>query len=383
MSSIQAIDQTPDISFIDGKTVDDIKNAMVADFEQYMSQAEGTPISLAQSSPHRMILNAAATQLYQAMQYIDRAGKQNLLKYSYGDFLDNVALLKGVQRLPATAATTTIRFTLSAVRDSTTAIPQGTRLSAGNAIYFATDYYGEIPIGSLFVDLPATCTTTGTVGNGFAIGEISTLVDPIAFVANVSNLTVSEGGANRESDDNLAERVYLAPSAYSTAGPERSYIYHAKQYSPVVGDVVATNDNQPGRVHIVFLQTDGTSPGPELIEGLQEYLMNNNIRPLTDLVEVSAPQEVSYSIALTYYINRSDSNQAAAIQNEVQKAVQTYQSWQRAIGRDINPSKLVALVMGAGAKRVEVTAPTYTKVGETAVPSLSGSTVTYGGLEDD
>ena len=111
--------------------------------------------------------------------------------------------------------------------------------------------------------------------------------------------------------------------------------------------------------------------------------MNNNIRPLTDLVEVSAPQEVSYSIALTYYINRSDSNQAAAIQNEVQKAVQTYQSWQRAIGRDINPSKLVALVMGAGAKRVEVTAPTYTKVGETAVSSLSGSTVTYGGLEDD
>ena len=87
---------------------------------------------------------------------------------------------------------------------------------------------------------------------------------------------------------------------------------------------------------------------------------------------------------LTYYINRSDSARAVAIQEAVQTAVADYLTWQRTIGRDINPSKLVALVMAAGAKRVTVTAPTYTTVDAIKVSALSGSpTISYGGLEDD
>ena len=71
-------------------------------------------------------------------------------------------------------------------------------------------------------------------------------------------------------------------------------------------------------------------------------------------------------------------------QAAVAQAVADYQTWQRAIGRDINPSKLVALVMEAGAKRVTVTAPTYTAVAATKVSALQGEAViSYGGLEDD
>lgn len=191
MSSIQVLENTPEISFIDDKTVDDICRAMVADFEAYLTAAEGRPVTLPLASPHRMILQAAAVQIYQAMQYIDRAGKQNLLKYAYADYLDNLALLKGVTRLPAAAATVTIRFTLSMERDSVTVIPQGTRVSASGDIYFAVDEYTEVPAGTLTADVPATCGVAGTVGNGFGIGELTTLVDPIPFVASVSNTTVS------------------------------------------------------------------------------------------------------------------------------------------------------------------------------------------------
>ena len=89
----------------------------------------------------RQILYAAAAQIYQAMQYIDRQGKQSLLKYSYSDFLDNLAIFKGVTRNQATAATCTLRFTLSAERETATAIPQGTRVASSGAVYFATDEY--------------------------------------------------------------------------------------------------------------------------------------------------------------------------------------------------------------------------------------------------
>ena len=381
---MNAIKSLPDISFIDNKTIDQVRQEMVADYESFISEATGQTVSLERSSVHRMELYAAAAQIYQAMQYIDRQGKQSILKYSYSDFLDNLAIFKGVTRNPATPATTTLRFTLSAERDTATGIPQGTRVSTAGSIYFATDMYAEIPAGSTTVDVPATCTVAGTDGNGLAIGELATIVDPIPYVASVSNTTATEGGAEIESDADLAERVFLAPGAYSTAGPEDGYIYHAKAYSPAVGDVEATSDQEAGTVDIVFIMSDGSTPGEEMIEGMEGYLQGKTIRPMTDLVRVAAPEEVQYTINLTYYINRSDSAKAVTIQAAVAQAVEDYKVWQRAIGRDINPSKLVAMVMEVGAKRVTMTAPTYTAVAATKVSALQGEAiVTYGGLEDD
>ena len=381
---MNAIKNLPDISFIDNKTIDQVRQEMVADYESFISEATGQTVTLERSSVHRVELYAAAAQIYQAMQYIDRQGKQNILKYSYSDFLDNLAIFKGVTRNPATPATTTLRFTLSAVRDTATGIPQGTRVSTAGATYFATDVYAEIPAGSTAVDVPATCTVAGTDGNGFAAGELATIVDPIPYVASVTNTTATEGGAEIESDDDLAERVFLAPGAYSTAGPEDGYLYHAKAYSAAIGDVVATSNQAAGTVDIVFIMADGSTPGEEMIEGLEGYLQGKTIRPMTDLVRVAAPREVTYTINLTYYINRSDSAKAVTIQAAVAQAVADYQTWQRAIGRDINPSQLVRMVMDAGAKRVTVTAPTYTAVDATKVSALQGDAViSYGGLEDD
>lgn len=384
MPDFSAVKNAPDISFIDNKTIEDVRDEMVADYEEYMTKATGQTVTLPRSSPHRGVLYAAALQIYQAFQYIDRAGKQSLLKYSYSDFLDNLGLLKGVTRSPATAAVTTLRFTVSAVRQVATAIPKGTRVSAGGSVYFATDEYAEIPAGGSTVDVPATCTDTGTEGNDMAAGDLTTMVDPLPYVASVTNTTATEGGADVESDDDLAERIYLAPGAYSTAGPEDGYLFHAKQFNPSIGDVVATSNQAAGTVDIVFIMSDGKTPGTEMINGLKEYLNGKTRRPMTDLVNVSAPAEVTYTVDLTYYINRSDSARAVAIQEAVQTAVDDYLTWQRTIGRDINPSKLVALVMAAGAKRVTVTAPTYTTVDAIKVSALSGSpTISYGGLEDD
>ena len=381
---MNAIKSLPDISFIDNKTIDQVRQEMVADYESFISEATGQTVSLERSSVHRMELYAAAAQIFQAMQYIDRQGKQSILKYSYSDFLDNLAAFKGVTRTPATAATTTVRFTLSAERDTATGIPQGTRVSTAGSIYFATDVYAEIPAGSTTVDVPATCTVAGTDGNGLAIGELTTIVDPIPYVASVSNTTATEGGAEIESDADLAERVFLAPGAYSTAGPEDGYIYHAKAYSPAVGDVVAASDQEAGTVDIVFIMADGSTPGEEMIEGMEGYMRSKDIRPMSDLVRIAAPEEVQYTINLTYYINRSDSAKAVTIQAAVAQAVEDYKTWQRAIGRDVNPSQLTHMVMEAGAKRVTVTAPAYTVVGKTKVSALQGAAVvTYGGLEDD
>lgn len=384
MAAIDAIKNTPEISFIDNKTIDQVQSEMISDYEAFMTEAEGKTVTLERASVHRMILNAAAAQIFQALQYVDRAGKQNLLKYSYSEFLDNLALFKGITRLPASSATTVLRFTLSAVQSVAVAIPAGTRASSADDIFFATDEYAEIPAGSMTVDVSASCTEAAAKGNGIAAGGIKTLVDPVPYIQSVTNTVETAGGADKESDTALSERVYLAPSEYSTAGPEDSYIYHAKAYNPAIGDVVATSNHEAGEVNIVFIMADGSTPTSAVISGLLEYLSDDSIRPMTDVVTVAAPAEVEYTINLTYYINRSDSAQAVTIQSAVETAVGNYITWQRRIGRDINPSKLTALIIVAGAKRVELTAPAYTAIDATSISALSGdAVVNYGGLEDD
>ena len=86
------------------------------------------------------------------MQYIDKAGKMGLLKYSSGEFLDNLAALKKVERNPAKQAETVLRFTLSAAQQQVIGIPKGTRVK-GRDLFFATEEYGEIPAEEMSVDV--------------------------------------------------------------------------------------------------------------------------------------------------------------------------------------------------------------------------------------
>ena len=106
-------------------------------------------------------------------------------------------------------------------------------------------------------------------------------------------------------------------------------------------------------------------------------------RPLTDKVVCKAPTEVGYTIDLTYYIGSDNRNNVAGVQNAVDQAVNEYKTWQRKLGRDINPTELIACVRKAGAKRVKVTAPVDTVVSPAAIARCDGETVNYGGLEDD
>lgn len=41
MSDLSALKNAPDISFIDSKTIDDVRSELVADYESYMANASG------------------------------------------------------------------------------------------------------------------------------------------------------------------------------------------------------------------------------------------------------------------------------------------------------------------------------------------------------
>ena len=382
MALIDEIANLPDVSFIDGVTLDDIQQQMVQDYLDKYEELTGESTELTRADPVSLILYACSVQIFQAMLYVDRAGKQDLLKYSYGEFLDNLAALKGIAREPAKPAVVTMRFSLAAIRPDTVAIPQGTRVSNGD-LYFETDEYTEIPSGDTYVDVTATCQTDGEDGNGLLPGEINVLVDPIAYVASVANTESTVGGTDIEDDDTLASRVYIAPSKYSVAGPEEAYRYWITEFNSSISDVYLSSP-EAGQVLIEFILEGGELPNEAMVRSLADYLANENIRPLTDEVIVRLPTTATFNVNVQYWINRSDINKAATIQAAVEQAVTDYVSWQQSkIGRDINPDKLISLMEQAGAKRVAVTEPVFSVMPDATIGRIGTKTVSYGGIEND
>lgn len=380
---IDAIENLPEVSFIDNIKLENVQaNLMTAYKEKWSELNDGKECTLNRSDPIALLLYACSVQLFHILLYVDRTGKMDLLKYAFDEFLDNLAAGKGVTRQPAKPAVVTVRFSLSEARGSATSIPAGTRVKSGD-VFFHTDEYAEIAAGSTYVDVSCTCDTTGTSGNGLIAGDISTLVDSVPYIASVANTETSGGGSGIEDDEDLVQRTYLAPSGFSTAGPMDAYEYHVREFNPSIGSVKVVSPS-PCVVNIYVLMDDGSIPSLAIRTAIQNHLSSVNIRPLTDNVSVLAPGTSSFNIELTYYINRSDQNKAASIQEEVESAVDDFIEWQtRTVGRDINPSELESLIMDAGAKRVVITYPVFTVVGDTNIPRLGTSSVIYGGLEDD
>lgn len=380
---MKALDNYPDINFIGSLTLEEMQKTMLEDFQKKYEEITGTTITLAKADPVRLILYSATLQLYQGMQYIDSAAKQSFLKYSYGDFLENLGALKGVKRNPGEAAKTTVRFALSEARPETLIIPAGTRVTPGGNIFFLTQEDNGITAGELYADIEMVCVEIGEAGNGYEAGNIKTLVDKIPYIESVVNLDRTSGGADVESDENLAERIYLAPSAYSVAGPDDAYKYWVKDYNPSITDVKVWSP-EPGEVDIRFIIGDGELPEQSMIDAVEEYLMEGDKRPLTDHVTVGVPEVYPYNVNVKYWINESDKNKAAAIQKNVDEAVRGFAYWQKSmIGRDINPSYLNHLLIQAGVKRAEITEPVFKVVGDTGLAVMEDAVVAYGGIERD
>jgi phage-related baseplate assembly protein len=126
----------------------------------------------------------------------------------------------------------------------------------------------------------------------------------------------------------------------------------------------------------------GMLPTESELDGIAAILTDTKIRPLTDFVKVLAPTQINYEIDLSYYIRSSDSVSAAYIQENVAKTIQDYLIWQKAeIKRDINPSELIARIIQAGAKRVNLISPVFKTLSNSEVAKDTKVNVVYGGLE--
>lgn len=341
--------------------------------------------SLAPGDPVRLFLQAIAAIIAQQRSVIDFSAKMNVLSYSQDEYLDALGelVLGEGGRLEAQPALTTLRWVLSEARPTTYVIQQGTEVSGGGRIFVTAEQL-NIPAGETVGEVSAMAQVAGTDGNGILPGQIRTVVNPLPFAPTVTNITETTGGANIEDDDNFRERIRLAPTAFSVAGPVGAYQFWTRSANQSIIDVaVEGNIDEPGRVYVRPLLEDGELPDSDVIEQVEDVLSRDDIRPLTDEVIVLSPDGVDYNIDVEYWIRTQDTGQAQTIQNRVEEAVAEYRRWQRrAIGRDINPDELVSRIIAAGAKRCVVNSPVFQVLDRTEVAQDVDTFVNYQGLED-
>lgn len=375
------------IDFVN-ETFESIEARMISEWE------ERTGRTMLPASPERVIVGWVASAIAQIYEKINFAANQNILSEATGEYLDALAELYGnYPRLPPLPAYTWMTFSLESAAASDVTIPAGTLVSdASGNIVFETVYPRLIAAGQTSVSsVYALCTQTGTIGNGYAAGQINRFYGGFAGADSCGNTSATHGGRDEMTDEDY--RAYLKEqlSGYSAAGSRRAYEYIAKKANERIIDVCAISPDA-GEVAIYAL-IDADTPGPASSDVKAQILAAcsaETVRPLTDSVSVEDPEPVNYENRFTYYI-RSDAPQSAAeIESMVDAVLSDFIKWQGSkLGRDVNPSKLLQMLMDTGViARVDITNPVYAELNDGSdgnapeYAHCTGTVRTNGGVVD-
>ena len=310
------------------------------------------------------------------------AMSQMLYQFSKAPVLDYIAGLVAVERLPPASAGCTVRFTLVPGHGNVL-LPEGTRVATSDSevIFSVTDDYLISPTINT-IDVEVLAEISGKSGNGYEPGAVNKILDPLAFVSTVENLNVTGGGSDEETDEQLRERIKLAPSQFSTSGSRQSYIFHAKganaaitdisvfSYKPdnphvlPIGRLVATSDGifitnkeitiLPGMICIVPLAE--SEHYERIIGEIYNTCSPEKVRPLSDTVIVSAPEKKEYDIEVNLIL--LENADATDVQNQVISALNEYaKEHRKKLGRDIVRSHIAKICRIESVYDVEVVSP--------------------------
>lgn len=384
--------RTTQHEFVSVKDTDGLIADLIAAYEKI------TGYTVYPSSPERLFIQWVAYILLLERAKTNRAGNSNLSSRAEAEDLD--VLGEDIYNLPRPAAvpsSTTIRFNISKAQDSNLLIPKGTRITdPGKTFYWETDKDVYVKAGEMSADVPCTCQTAGAGSNGYTPGQINTLVDVFPYYTYCENITMSDGGADAPTDDEYYELMKESMNSWSDAGSEAAYHYWAKQVSTEIVDVRAKRP-RPGHVWLFVLMKDGSIASEEVKKEVDAACNKRLVRPLTDYVTVKDPEQVTFNVNLTYYIQSDVEKSASEIARDVQDAVNQYVEWQQTkLGRDINPDRLREFVWHTGVKRMDIKEPVFTvlqkgtdcinDVPDESIPQvgkIGTITISSGGYEDE
>lgn len=255
--------------------------------------------------------------------------------FAQGRFLDIHGADRNTPRLQAAPASTTLRFHRGAADGPSIVIAAGARVSdEGGLVQFATSSAAVLSEGQASVDVAARALQSGTIGNGFAPGVLTTQVDPTVGIASVENVTVTGGGAELESDERYRARLPLAFARLGDGVSRERYRADVLGWNARCLDVHIARP-QPGHVRIYPLMDTG-APNAAEITSLQAVFDDSNTHQ-GDFIQVAVPIPDEFAVDLTLVLSSAEA--AGAAEEAVQRVLD---SWERVLGGAVAPSELTS-----------------------------------------
>lgn len=158
-----------------------------------------------------------------------------------------------------------------------------------------------------------------------------------------------------EADADYRYRIQLSMAAYSVAGPQDAYLFHALSADGRVAHARADSPT-PGAVVVTVLAraADGAAP-PDLLAAVDARLSSKTVRPLTDQVTVRSATIVPFQVVadIVFY----EGPDPAVSMSAATSALTAYLSSVRKIGHDVTRSGIFSALHQPGVQRVQLTTP--------------------------
>jgi len=192
-----------------------------------------------------------------------------------------------------------------------------------------------------------------------------------------------------ETDARYRRRIQLAPEAFSVAGPQGAYVYHALTAMDEARDASAIQ-TAPGVVTVTVLRErqDGDEdddfevPSDDQLLAIKAALNTEEVRPLTDSVVVRAPDvsEVTIEAELTLYPGPD----ASVVRARAEAALAEWVEKNRMLGMNLTRSAIFSRLHQEGVMSVNLVSPAEDVVIlPTGVYRIAGMEITTADIRDE
>lgn len=262
------------------------------------------------------------------------AAESNLAAFAPENWLSFIGAGRDRDRIPAASAKTILRFDRAAGTATGIAIPAGTRVRGPSVdLVFLTEESAYLSADASSIDVSASASFPGAIGNGFAAGEIDQLVDPIVDIEAVTNTVETHSGADRETLKKYRARVALGSERLGDGLSRERYVVDVLDWSADCIDVDIQRP-QAGYVSIFPLMKLGL-PSPAELADLQAEFDTSNTHQ-GDFIQVSAPTGRDFDFTLDLKLSDPSGEEAAELAVEA-----LLSEWRESLGGYIAPSELI------------------------------------------
>lgn len=353
-------------------------------------------VDIEKSSSEQVLLSVLAAEENKCKDYINDAGRQNMIDYASGDILNAIGDSMQIARRSAQPARAEVTFTMADANGDAGSLPEDHVLPK-NAQVTDGAYIFEV-LEELKVEVGATSITTtvyaiesnwGTAANSIPAGDINDWgFDSennkleFSWVYELASIQETFLGDSIESDDDYRARLKYALHRSANQPNYEKYKFDIQTEFPDVIDVSV--NSTAGIVNIYALAKNSsawsTAQLSALITDIQTFVDQDEYSFILFTQTVTVPVNVDFSVTVNVTpLARLGAN-LSDLEGKITATINTWgDSIGEQIGRDIVPNELLKRLLSiAGIYDVTVTSPTKQTISKSQRANYTGAaTITF------